>query len=82
MHRVKGLEFDAMIIVGVNDGVIPLAVAASNIDSDYARMEFETKERSLLYVATTRAKSHVLITCGGKPSPFIGKCVASSEDFG
>ena len=71
MHRVKGLEFDAMIIVGVNDGVVPLAFAASHVDSDYARMEFETKERSLLYVATTRAKSHVLITCSGKPSPFI-----------
>jgi superfamily I DNA/RNA helicase len=72
MHRVKGLEFDAMIIVGVNDGVMPLAAAAKEIDSDYARMALEVKERSLLYVAATRAKHYVLITCSGEPSPFIG----------
>jgi superfamily I DNA/RNA helicase len=72
MHRVKGLEFDAMIIVGVNDGVVPLTAAAREIDSDYARMEFEVKERGLLYVAATRAKHHVVITGNGEPSPFIG----------
>lgn len=65
-------HFDAMIIVGANDGVIPLAAAASEVDSAYARVEFETKERSLLYVAATRAKNHVLITCNGTPSPFTG----------
>ncbi|MGQ4810519.1 hypothetical protein NKDENANG_03992 [Candidatus Entotheonellaceae bacterium PAL068K] len=73
MHRVKGLAFNAMIIAGVNDGEAPLATAATKVvDSDYARREFETKERSLLHVAATRAKNHVLITCGGEPSPFIG----------
>ena len=73
MHRVKGLEFDAIIIAGANDGIVPLAAATAEVDSDYARLEVETKERSLLYVAATRAKNYVLITCGGKPSPFIGR---------
>jgi superfamily I DNA/RNA helicase len=71
MHRVKGLEFDVMIIAGVNDGVVPLANAVADADSDYARIEVETKERSLLYVAATRAKNHVLISCSGSPSKFI-----------
>jgi superfamily I DNA/RNA helicase len=71
MHRVKGLEFDAMIIAGVNDGMVPLTAAAAAVDSDYAQMEFEVKERSLLYVATTRAKTHVLLTCHGMPSMFL-----------
>ena len=71
MHRVKGLEFDAMIIAGVNDGVVPLVNAAADADSDYAQIEVETKERSLLYVAATRAKNHVLISCSGSPSRFI-----------
>jgi hypothetical protein len=53
MHRVKGLEFDVMMIAGVNDGVIPLANASAGADSDFAQMEVETKERSLLYVAAT-----------------------------
>lgn len=72
MHRVKGLEFNAMIIAGMNDGVMPLAAAATEVDSDYARMEFETKERSLLYVAVTRAKHYVLLTCHGAASRFLG----------
>ena len=71
MHRVKGLEFDAMIIAGVNDGMVPLTAAAAEVDSDYAHMEFELKERCLLYVATTRAKTHVLLTCHGMPSTFL-----------
>jgi superfamily I DNA/RNA helicase len=71
MHRVKGLEFDVMIIAGVNDGVVPLANAVADADSEYAQIEVETKERSLLYVAATRAKNHVLISCSGSPSKFI-----------
>jgi len=71
MHRVKGLEFDAMIIAGVNDGMMPLTAAAADVDSNYAHMEFEIEERSLLYVATTRAKTHVLLTCRGMPSTFL-----------
>jgi superfamily I DNA/RNA helicase len=35
MYRVKGLEFDAMIIAGVNDGMVPLTAAAAAVDSDY-----------------------------------------------
>jgi hypothetical protein len=71
MHRVKGLEFEVVIIAGVNDSIVPLTAAAAEVDSDYAYMEFEIKERSLLYVATTRAKTHVLLTCHGAPSKFI-----------
>jgi superfamily I DNA/RNA helicase len=71
MHRVKGLEFDVMIIAGVNDGVIPLVTASADADSDFAQIEVETKERSLLYVAATRAKHYVLISCSGSPSKFV-----------
>ena len=42
MHRVKGLEFNAMIIARVNDGVVLLAAAATEVDSDHTRLEFET----------------------------------------
>jgi superfamily I DNA/RNA helicase len=71
MHRVKGLEFNAIIIAGVNDGVMPLATASADADSDFAQTEVETKERSLLYVAATRARHHVLISCSGPPSKFL-----------
>ena len=70
MHRVKGLEFDHVIVAGVNDGVVPLAQALL-AENAYEREENGARERSLLYVAVTRAKQSVLITCIGAPSPFI-----------
>jgi superfamily I DNA/RNA helicase len=32
MHRVKGLEFDRMIIAGVNEGTVPLLVGDAESD--------------------------------------------------
>ena len=71
MHRVKGLEFDVVLIAGVNANTLPLMAAAQEIDSPHARNEFETRERSLLYVAATRARKHVLVTAHGEPSQFL-----------
>jgi superfamily I DNA/RNA helicase len=71
MHRVKGLEFERVIVAQVNDGVVPLTLALGGGDA-VAVSERELGERSLLYVAVTRAKREALITAGGKPSPFIG----------
>lgn len=70
MHRVKGLEFDYMYVASINEGVMPLNV----VDSDDPTIirEHEQKERSLLYVAITRAKRFCSITSFGKPSSFIG----------
>lgn len=46
-HRAKGLEWDTVFVVGLEDGYVPIAYAIS----DDARAE----ERRLLYVALTRA---------------------------
>ncbi len=72
MHRVKGLEFDALIIAGVNEGVIPNACLVEDQDNPSAVEENELMERSLLFVAAARAKKEVLVTCHGKPSRFLG----------
>lgn len=71
MHRVKGLEFDYVIVAGVNDGVIPLAVSHSSEAEAFEAAENETRERALLYVAVTRAKRGVLIGSHGKKSFFL-----------
>ncbi|MCP4612929.1 MAG: ATP-dependent helicase [Planctomycetes bacterium] len=62
MHRVKGLEFDRVIIAGVNDGVVPLKVVNTETSDPVVKKESETRERALLYVAATRAKKEVLVT--------------------
>lgn len=46
-HRAKGLEWDSVFVVGLEDGFVPIAYAAST--------ESRAEERRLLYVALTRA---------------------------
>lgn len=71
MHRVKGLEFERVIIAGMNKGILPLNQAFDDYLVDTEREEVEIRERALLYVAVTRAKKEVLITSFGAKSPFI-----------
>jgi superfamily I DNA/RNA helicase len=69
MHRVKGIEFDYIFIAGTNDGIIP---SPSDLDdNETSRIDHETKERALLYVAATRARKGVFITGFGAVSKFI-----------
>lgn len=77
MHRVKGLEFDRMLIVGVNAEEVPLASALQSAPDETARDVVELGERSLLYVAATRAKREAIITAWGHPSPFFNAESAS-----
>jgi len=54
MHAAKGLEWDAVIVVGMVEGVMPHAHARS--ESALA------EERRLLYVAMTRARQSLTLT--------------------
>ncbi|MFN2311415.1 MAG: ATP-dependent helicase [Spirochaetia bacterium] len=53
MHNTKGLEFDRVIITGLEDGLFPRS------DDDQDELE---EERRLFYVAVTRARNEVLFT--------------------
>ena len=55
MHNTKGLEFDHVIITGLEEGLFPRG--SDNIDSD----DLE-EERRLFYVAITRARKHLAFT--------------------
>ena len=70
MHRVKGLEFDRMVIVSVNNDCVPLAAAVQD-ENGSARAAAETSERALLYVAATRAKKELSVLSYGARSPFL-----------
>jgi superfamily I DNA/RNA helicase/mRNA-degrading endonuclease RelE of RelBE toxin-antitoxin system len=71
MHRIKGLEFDFMIIAGCNDGTIPLTGQWQNQADSEEVEENEMLERALLYVCATRAKKRVFITSSGVKSTFL-----------
>lgn len=71
MHRIKGLEFDHIIIASANEGVLPLAYGDAQSQDPVIQEEHYNRERALLYVAATRAKKEVLITSYGQPSTLI-----------
>jgi superfamily I DNA/RNA helicase/mRNA-degrading endonuclease RelE of RelBE toxin-antitoxin system len=71
MHRVKGLEFNYVIIAAVNDGLVPFINTRRHTQSKIELQEVETRERCLLYVAATRAKKELLVTSFGKASKLI-----------
>jgi DNA helicase-2/ATP-dependent DNA helicase PcrA len=55
MHAAKGLEWDAVFVVGLVDGVLPIAQSQS-------RPEAVEEERRLLYVAITRAREQLTLS--------------------
>lgn len=71
MHRVKGLEFKVIFIVGAKEGTIP-GVYRGSYDADPgAEEEHYSTERSLFYVAATRARDLLFVTSPGRPGEFM-----------
>jgi DNA helicase-2/ATP-dependent DNA helicase PcrA len=63
VHSAKGLEFDAVFITGCEDGVFP----GSRALGDASQME---EERRLFYVAMTRAKNRLFLSCSATRTLF------------
>lgn len=55
LHGAKGLEFDTVIIAGIEEGLMP---SSRSINSS----ESIEEERRLLYVGITRAREHLILT--------------------
>ena len=53
VHSAKGLEFDTVFVVGLEDQIFP---------SSYATKKTMPEERRLFYVAATRAKRHLYLS--------------------
>ena len=71
MHRVKGLEFDRLIMASINRDLVPLPASISGRGDDIERESAETEERALVYVSATRAKKELLVLSFGTPSSFL-----------
>ena len=80
MHAAKGLEFPVVFVVGVEEGIFPGIRAIGETE------EME-EERRLCYVAMTRAKERLHLTCAiqrmlfgrtsaNRPSRFVGEIPA------
>lgn len=71
MHRVKGLEFDEMIVISLNQGIVPLELALNARGDAVEKRQADLEERALLYVAITRAKKRAILTSYGESSEFL-----------
>ncbi len=64
IHAAKGLEWDAVFLVGLSDGLLPISMASTP--------DQLAEERRLLYVGVTRAREHLQLsyararTAGGR----------------
>ncbi|GAA1735677.1 ATP-dependent DNA helicase UvrD2 [Nonomuraea bangladeshensis] len=73
LHAAKGLEWDAVFLVGLTDGMLPIVYAETP--------EQIEEERRLLYVGITRAREHLTLSWalarapggrkGRRPSRFL-----------
>ena len=79
LHAAKGREWQTVIIVGTEQGLIPHSTATSRTQRD--------EEARLLYVACTRAREQLILTWAAQrngrktqPSPLIGDIVTRNEE--
>ncbi len=69
-HSAKGLEFKVVFVVGVTDGTLVPRDDWSLKDEELTH--YLALERRLLYVAMTRARDRLFLTCSrGQPSRFL-----------
>ncbi|MET9961245.1 ATP-dependent DNA helicase UvrD2 [Streptomyces sp. NPDC006326] len=61
LHAAKGLEWDAVFLVGLTDGMMPITYAKTD--------EQVEEERRLLYVGVTRARHHLTLSWALSRSP-------------
>ncbi|MFF3853727.1 UvrD-helicase domain-containing protein [Micromonospora sp. NPDC002575] len=72
MHRMKGLEFQCLAVVGLDAGVLPAPNALTSAAEDpHAHRQDLQRERCLLFVALTRARDVLYLSHSGTPSPLL-----------
>lgn len=72
MHRAKGLEFKAVLVIGCGEKELPNPAVLRGLEDPQDREAANARERQLLYVAMTRARDELMLTWTGRPSRFLG----------
>lgn len=70
MHRAKGTEFSQVLLFGIDQGAIPRPLRDEQYVED-AWADALLRERSLLYVAATRARDELALSWSGDPSQLL-----------
>lgn len=71
MHRSKGMEFSKVVLAGIDDSHVPSAATLRTVPEE-EHAEALLRERSLLYVAASRARDELVVTWSGQRSGLLG----------
>ncbi len=71
MHKGKGLEFSYVYLPCLSDSSIPAPWELKKAETPEEKEEIMNSESNLLYVAITRARYQVWMSCSGEPSRLI-----------
>ncbi len=83
MHAMKGLEFQAVAVIGVERGQVPEPAAITPESEDaVTHAQDLQRERCVLFAACTRARDHLFVSGTGTPSPFLPDDAAVLPDAG
>ncbi|MFC8528707.1 3'-5' exonuclease [Nocardia sp. NPDC057227] len=69
MHRGKGMEFRCVVLAGIDSEHVPAKVAGQVPEEEQA--DARQRERSLLYVAASRARDELVVTWYGVRSELL-----------
>ncbi|MBI9114979.1 3'-5' exonuclease [Sanguibacter suaedae] len=70
MHRSKGTEFSRVLLFGMSESSIPAGLRSEKY-SESSWNDAILRERSLLYVASTRARDELAVSWSGVTSPLL-----------
>ena len=79
MHRAKGTEFSKVLLFGMSEKSIPKIVRGSDY-SDDEKQDVLLPERSLLYVAASRARDELVVTWSGEASELLPTATPGVRD--
>ncbi len=80
LHRLKGLEFRAVFIVGADEGNIPDALTLNESPDPDDREEAARSERALFHVAATRAVDRLYVSCSDTPGEYLNELIQYEKD--
>ena len=69
MHSSKGMEFTHVVLARVSEGNVPAPPRKGLTEEDLDHLR--RRERSLLYVAASRARDQLVVTTGAEPSTLL-----------
>lgn len=72
MHTAKGMEFARVILFDISEGSFPTPWSLKGVAAE-DREDAMLRERSLLYVAASRARDELVVTWRGQPSELLAR---------